>query len=193
MTENSTPDLEPTPSPVPVAPKPPSRLGTFFRRALRWTVAVIVVFALGIAAMWATQVRPKTLEIEALRAELTAAATELETLRPLPAENQALREEVDQLRQRLAVVESLVDVASAQVALLVGDAGAARLHLAGTDVRLTELAALSGTIASEDVGALQTRLMQVFDEIDTDVFAAQRDLEVMANTLATMARSLTGD
>ena len=174
-------------------PKPPSRLGLFLRRALRWTVAVLVVFVLGIAATWVAQVQPKVDEIAQLRTDLQAAQTELERLRPLEAENEQLQAEANVAGQRLAVLGSLVDVTSAQVAMLMGDPEAARSELAGTAARLTELRGLLDPAGVAEVEAMQTRLEQVLGEVDDDAFAAQRDLEVLANNLATLDRSLASD
>jgi hypothetical protein len=188
-------EAEPRPleAPTQAMPKPPSRLGLFLRRALRWTVAVLVVFVLGIGATWIAQVRPKAQEITQLRADLQAAQEELDRLRPLEAENQQLQAEADLARQRLAVLGSLVDVTSAQVAMLVGDPGTARSELADTGARLTGLGNLLEPASASEVGAMQTRLEQVLAELDDDAFAAQRDLEVLANALATLDRSLASD
>jgi DNA repair ATPase RecN len=160
---------------------------------LRWTVAVLVVFVLGIAATWVAQVQPKVDEIAQLRTDLQVAQTELERLRPLEAENEQLQAEANVAGQRLAVLGSLVDVTSAQVAMLMGDPEAARSELAGTAARLTELRGLLDPAGVAEVEAMQTRLEQVLGEVDDDAFAAQRDLEVLANNLATLDRSLASD
>ncbi len=192
MTNSSTPTPETssdagTPPP---APKPPSRIGRFLRIALRWAVGGMLIFLLGLLATWFAQVRPKAAEIGRLRAELDSAQAELATLRPLQAENEQLQAEADQAQTRLAVVEALVDVTSAQVALFMDDPVSARTHLSGTDARLTSISGLIGVSVADEIETMRGRLSQVLAELDQDSFAARRDLEVLANTLATLAREL---
>jgi len=193
MTETTTPTAETAPVPETLeapAPKPPSRIGRFLRIALRWAVGGMLVFLLGLLATWFAQVRPQAAEIREMRTELESAQAELATLRPLQAENEQLQAEADQAHTRLAVVEALVDVTSAQVALFMDDPTAARTHLSGTDERLTAISARMGVSVADEIETMRGRLNQVLAEVDQDPFAARRDLEVLANTLATLAREL---
>jgi hypothetical protein len=61
------------------------------RTALRWAVGVAVVFVAGIALLWFAQVRPLRAEVARLQSDLDAAQAELEALRPLQVENEALQ------------------------------------------------------------------------------------------------------
>jgi len=73
-----------------------------------------------------------------------------------------------------------------------GDAGEAVEALSTADGQLEVLEkALSGT-QQESVRALRYRLAMAVEEIESDPFAAQRDLEVLANGLETMAKDLSG-
>jgi len=200
MTENQnaagipqTPAAEPAPPVQPSAPKPPSRLGRTLRRVLVWAVGLEVIFALGVAAAWFAQILPKASEIQQLRTDLAAAQTELQSLRPLVAENQTLTVDLAQAQRQQAVVEVLVDVTSAQAAIALENPSGARLALGGTDNRLQALSTLlDAPDAQERVSAMRGRLTQILAELDRDAFAAQNDLEVLANDLAVLRQEAGG-
>jgi hypothetical protein len=200
MTENQnaagipqTPAAEPAPPVQPSAPKPPSRLGRTLRRVLVWAIGLEVIFALGVAAAWFAQILPKAGEIQQLRTDLAAAQTELQSLRPLVAENQTLTLDLAQAQRQQAVVEVLVDVTSAQAAIALENPSGARLALGGTDNRLQALSTLlDAPDAQERVSAMRGRLTQILAELDRDAFAAQNDLEVLANDLAVLRQEAGG-
>src|SRR3990172_7947264 len=133
----------------PAAPprKPVSRLGRWFRSALRWAVAAAVIFAAGIALLWFAQVQPLRAQVDGLRSDLDAAQSEVEALRSLRQENEALQAEATLARSRLLLLRSMVDVTSAQVALAISelndDAFAAQNDL---EVLASDLALLEGSL-----------------------------------------------
>ncbi len=174
-------------------PRPPSRIGHFLRRALRWTVGVVLLFALGVGVTWLVQVRPQAAEIGRLRSDLAAAQAELEALRPLPAQVESLQTQLTKVRTAFMIQEILVDVTSARFALALGDARGARSNLALTDARLTSLATMLPPSQPDQVQPLRERLALALREIESDRFAALSDLEVLANQLITLRRSLGSD
>jgi len=167
----------------------PQRVGCLRRGVYIFIVAVVILsFAAGsIYLLW---VQPVTRENRALVVQLEEAASELGDLRPLVGENEALQAEVRRAGLRLLVLATLVDVNSARVALAQGDSGAA----AETLVSIQQgLSALQSRLEGEDaraVGQMRDRLDLILGEIETDSFAAQRDLEVLANDLSQLAESL---
>lgn len=179
--------------PATTPPRPPSRIGRFFRRLLRWAASVVVLFALGVGATWLVRVRPQAAEIERLRSELATAQAELETLRPLPAQVESLQDELTKLRTAVALQEILVDVTSARFSLALGDAGGATANLALTDARLTSLASMLPPSQAAQVAPLRERLALAQREISGDRFAAMSDLEVLANQLVSLRQSLEAD
>jgi hypothetical protein len=87
----------------------------------------------------------------------------------------------------------LVDVTTAQLALAQDDDIAARAALTGTAARLT---ALESTLDGADaiaVAEMGERLQLVLEEVETDSFAARRDLEILANNLLALERVLFGE
>jgi hypothetical protein len=162
--------------------KPPRRIGCVSRAVYILIVAVLILsFAGGtIYLLW----------VQPVNAELATANAELEELRPLVAENEALAAEVQSSGTRLLILSALVDVNAARVSLAVGDADGVAGRL---DSIRQALAAVESRLEGEpkqSVAAMGSRLALVVGEIDEDSFAAQRDLEVLANDLSALAEEL---
>jgi HAMP domain-containing protein len=178
----------------------PSKLGLFLRRLLRWLVAVLVIFALGIGATWLARVTPQQKEIEDLKDQLEHIQTEAEEsaarvdeLLPLIDEKAELEVELSTAELHIDVLSIQADVASAQLALLGEDLVTARASLVGTDTRLE---ALMNSLEGEDqstVEGMLTRLDLVMEELGDDSFSAIRDLEVLSSNLAALERSVFGN
>ncbi len=166
--------------------KPKRRL----RRFLFWTLCVLGLFALGTVATWFFQVGPLTIELEKARIEIESLESELEDLRPLPAENEQLSDALEISESHRQLLNVLVNVTSAQLALAQGDTIAAKAALAGTRASLLELEENLSVEDAETVRDLIDRLELLQGELDTDEFAASRDLEILANNLLALERSL---
>ena len=183
----------------PEAPKEPSRAARFFRRALRWAAGILAVFTMGFLATWYAQVVPKAREISSLQEQQAAAEsriqsleTELETLKTVRQENLQLTEQLDQAQARFELLSILVDVSRSQLGVAQEDPVHALAALDGT---AEKLAALEGHLSGSDAEAVQgmaERLQLVVAEVNADIFAAQRDLEILSNTLLEMDRELFG-
>jgi cell division protein FtsB len=176
-------------------PAPSRRL----RRALYWAVMVLLVFGLGVGAAWALQVKPQSEVIDALTAErdqvmadLATALDELEVLRPLEAKNVKLEAALKSSEQHLDLLFVLVDVSTAQLGILQEDVLAAKAALSGTDARLAKLEVQLEDKDAQTVASLRERVALVLEEVDSDAFAARRDLEILANNLLSLERLLFG-
>jgi cell division protein FtsB len=180
-------------------PSPPGRVSQFLRSVLRWAVGLVVVFGLGVAAMWIVRVKPQTDQIASLRGQLAALqqkadslTTEVEGLRPLQQENADLQDQLNLAKEHLQVLQVLVDVTSAQVQMGLGKPAAARQALAGTDARLETLQGALQADNQAEVQSMRDRLTLVLSELETNNFAAVNDLEVLAGDLVTFERSTFG-
>jgi len=177
------PDDDEIPS-VPVKPK--RRL----RRFLFWMLYITGVFALGLVAMWFLRVGPLSTELDKTRVEIESLESELEDLRPMQAENEQLSDALETSESHLQLLSVLVNVTSAKLALAQEDMIAAKAALAGTRDSLLELEEKLSAEDAETVRGLIDRLELVQGEVDTDEFAANRDLEILANTLLSLEGSL---
>lgn len=181
------------------AAKPESRFGRFLRRALRWATAVVVVFSLGVAATWFNQVRPRIAQQEALEQGLAAVEkqrdelqAQVDDLSEVRGENEMLQAELQQAEGRLALLRVLVDVTSAQLGIAQEDPIAAKAALENTAAALVDLGEKLGPGEASTVAGLQDRLALVQEELEADIFAAQRDLEILANSLLEIERDQFG-
>lgn len=196
--EPELPEEEPLELLPDIEPPPPSKFRLFLNRALRWITGIMLVFVLGVVAMWAIRVRPVQSELQSLQTDLETMQEQVTTLEgrvqsllPLEEENESLLAELAKTGQQMAIRGVLVDITSAQLAMAQEDPIAAKAALAGTDDRMKALdVELVGTDTLE---GLRTRLALVVDELDSDTFAARRDLQILANNLISLERSLFGE
>ena len=181
------------------AVKPTSRLGRFLRRALRWATATVVVFGLGVVATWFNQVRPRIAQQEALEQGLAAVEAQrdqlqaaVDELQGVQAENEVLQDELQETEGRLALLRVLIDVTSAQLGIAQEDPIAAKAALENTAAAIVDLGKKLGPSEASTVAALQERLALALEEMEPDIFAAQRDLEILANSLLEIERDQFG-
>jgi cytoskeletal protein RodZ len=178
------------------APVPKKRL----RRVLLWAVSLIVILAVGVVLMWTLRVQPQVAQIAEMEAEIISAQdqinsqdTELKKLRPLIDENEQLVEKLSLASAHLDLLSVLVDVTTAQLALAQEDDIAALAALTGTDARLGTLESTLDGANAEEVAEMSGRLQLVLEEVESDTFAARRDLEILANNLLALERVLFGE
>ncbi len=172
------------------APSEPAKPKRRLRRFLFWALCVFGLFALGTVATWFFQVGPLTIELEKARIEIESLESELEDLRPLPAENEQLSDALEICASHRQLLIVLFDVTSAQLALAQGDTVAAKAALIGTRASLLEFEEMLSAEDVDTVGDLIKRLELVPGEIDTNEAAASLDLEILANSLLSLERSL---
>ena len=180
--------------------KDESRFGRFLRRLLRWGVLVLVIFTSGVVAMHFVQVQPLRAERNDLTQSLVEAEqtqqelqAEIDKLEGVEAENQVLTESIKQTEARLTLLNVLVDVTRAQLALAQDEPVGVAAALQGTGEKLRSLRDLLGTSAAAELEGLRERLVLVLSEVDGDPFAAERDLEILANTILEIERELFGE
>ena len=183
-----------------VVTKDGSRFGRFIRRLLRWGVLLLVIFTLGVVAMHFVQVQPLRAERNDLTLSLVEAEesqqelqAEIDKLEGVEAENQVLTESIKQKEARLTLLNVLVDVTRAQLALAQDEPVGVAAALQATGEKLRSLRDLLGTSAAPDLEGSRERLVLVLSEVDNDPFAAERDLEILANTILEIERELSGE
>jgi cytoskeletal protein RodZ len=181
---------------VEAQPRPKRRL----RKVLLWVVGLVIIFAAGVVLSWVVKVQPQAEQIATLNADSITAQDqvaqlnqELQELRPLAALNSKLTDDLSSATAHLDLLKVLVDVSTAQLALAQEDDIAARAALTGTDARLKALAATLEGANAIDVGEMSGRLELVLEEVESDTFAARRDLEILAKNLLALERVLFGE
>jgi hypothetical protein len=193
----------PTLSPDAVS-RPESKVTQLFRSFLRWAGIALVVFGLGALAAFFLFYIPKSNELKLADQELaTANATigELQTeittledrineLSTLEETNQALQADRDQTQLHVYLLDALVDLRAAQYALERDEPASASEQLANTAASLTEMQKLLEAEQTPQVDAMLSRLELALGELDSNPFAAQSDLEVLAASLLQLENEL---
>ncbi len=181
--------------------KPESKFKSFVRRLVRWTVGVLIVLGLGALALYLGVYRPRQAELKQQLGEaqtqistqqdrITALEAQVADLTPLEAANKTLQEALTQAELHLKLLSALSDVRGAQFALALGNLEDARLQLTRTP---ETLAALRDGLPADEQAAVDSmlgRLQLVLDEMETDAFAAQSDMDVVVNSLIQLENTL---
>jgi len=164
----------------PSKPKPPSKANRFFRKVMLYLIGILSVFLVGFITAWYFKVVPLNQALEDVRAEV---ATDVASL-----EAQIADDEI-----RFHLMNALVDVYSARVALAAEDTPGVRVALAGTDERLGLVEDSVIEDSADAVASLRERLDAVLQTVEEDPAAADRILERLASNLLTLERSLFGE
>lgn len=201
-----------------VTPKEESRSRRFFRKFIRWTVGLLVVFGLGFLTAIFTIYNPKVSELDQSKNNLNNAGStisELEdqignlqgqidglngqmdssnqTISDLETQNQELSALQDGFLLHIALLKARTDVVSAQVELYEGNPAQARVLLESTSQTLTLIESLLPDDLKDVVAPLQNRLELAIGEIDEDPETAIADLSILAGDLLEIENALFGD
>jgi hypothetical protein len=185
------------------APKPPalpkqpeSKLRHFFRMALRWLIIFIIVFLLGVLAMEFVFYRPLTLQLDQVKTERDQALqnvkdlqSQVDGLKPLTATNKDLQDQLDKSQLHVYILSAESNVNAAQVALLNNKPADARLVLNKTTATLKTLQGMLPADQQKVVTDMQNRLVLATGELESNKFAAQSDLNVLATGLLQLENS----
>ncbi len=170
--------------------KEPGPLGRFFTRVVRWSAGIGLIFGFGVVLTWVVRVVPLVNELRDVRDTLDVANAQIsdlekvvDDLRDVEQDNVSLRADLTSAELHIVLLNVLIDAGEARVALAMDDLIAAGAALTDTDELMASLqAGLEGENANTIVG-LRVRLQQAISEIDTDIFAADGDLQILANGL----------
>jgi hypothetical protein len=198
--------LEPAPEPAPLeAEKPkPGRFQHFVRNMLLWLVGIAVVFLAGVLTYHFVRYQPLSQTLTQTQSDLAQANQTIATLQislatanakatSLASDNQTLQSGLDQATAHLELLQVLVDISNARLALFQNDVAGAKTALMDTSQMLD---ALSPSIAGVDPSLAQSmpqRLNLINSELDRDVETAKIDLELFTKDLLGIETALYGN
>lgn len=197
-------EREPVAAEEPVPPFPPAgvpakvkKRPSFLARAARWLLVFLIVFGLGALLVIFLLYLPARQEADVLRAEIETAnqrvtqlESQVESLENLGTTNETLQSEVEQMEVYNTLVSARADILTAQLALARDEPDRARLALSNTPDKLAELNSALAPNQQPMVDNMLNRLTLAQEELEDDVFAAQSDLDVLANSLIEMENTL---
>jgi polyhydroxyalkanoate synthesis regulator phasin len=166
-------------------------------RLLRWFLFALILFGLGVAVtLWALyspqrrQLDAAENEIQSLQQQVGNLQNQVKTLTPLETTNKSLQQQTNQQNLHTYILSARTDVAQAQLALAKQDTAKASLALSKTDQTLTMVGDLLPASQQKLVKDMQSRLTLAKSEIESNSYAAQSDLDVLANSLVDLENSL---
>lgn len=172
--------------------QPLSRMRRFWRSSLIWLAVIAIAFTAGVVAFNFLRYQPQL-------KELTQA---YETTTDLQNQVNSLTAKLNTAEDRLAVLEDaqthlelmqvLVDVNNARLALVKKDVPAAKAALEKTPQHLKDLAPRLGAADASLVTSLPQRLELILSGLDGDIETAKVDLELLAGNLMDIAATLFG-
>jgi len=187
----STIDITPTSSDeTPTPPASESRARLFFKRLLRWLVGLLIIFGLGFITAIFSLFLPARQVTNQQAAALADAHQKIEELTNQLAELNGLQKKYQESLENqqkanlfISILSARVDIANAQLAMANGDTARARLSLSQTSKQLQTLEKLVETGQRKIVTDMQDRLELALAGIESNPYAAQSDLDVLANSL----------
>jgi polyhydroxyalkanoate synthesis regulator phasin len=166
-------------------------------RLLRWFLFALILFGLGVAfTLWTIyspqrkQLTAAQDQVQSLQQQVGDLQNQVKTLTPLDENNKNLQQQIDQQTLHTYILSARTAVAQAQLALAKQDAAKASLALSKTDQTLTMVGNLLPANQQKLVQDMQSRLKLAKSEIDNNAYAAQSDLDVLANSLVDLENSL---
>jgi cytoskeletal protein RodZ len=184
-------------------PKQPGRMNRFVRRTTRMLVVAAVLFAAGLLTGFFAFQRPQSAELNGQIEQLSADNTDLEAqvsdlqgqvsaLQPLQEENETLEASLAGEQMHVQLLSVLKDVQAAQLNLALEQVDAARMSLSRTESKLEALQEMLPSDQQGVVDGMIQRLNLVLDGMGGDAFAAQSDLDVLANSLLQLENTTFG-
>jgi len=189
-------------------PKPVKRAPSFWTRALRWTLGFLILFGLGfIAAIFLFYI-PARQQTNTLRADLQASQqqatqsvnasqqkvsdleNQVQQLSTLDSKNKDLQTALEQAQLHIAILSARTDVATAQLALEKKDTSKAHVALSQTPKTLDSMSSMLASNQQKLIEDMKARLTLADGEIDSNAFAAQSDLTVLATSLLELENAL---
>jgi len=175
---------EQTPQPPQESPsQQDSRMKAFLRRSLRWATAVAVIFFLGFALLYFGRVRPQAAQLREQSDTIATLQAQVSPLQTQAANLGDVQTELAQTQLQRDLLSVLADVNTARLALGQDNGAQASVALQNTSDTLSMLADQLGGSQTSALADMSARLELAKQEIQNgDRFAAQSDLEVLANS-----------
>jgi uncharacterized protein (DUF3084 family) len=199
------PTSKPDPQSAPIKPvKPaPGRFRRIWRTALIWLAVVAVAFLAGMLTFNFMRYKPLNETLTQTQTELAQAQQSIGDLEPklaaanekitaLEDDNEAIQSELDTATTHLELLQVLVDVSNARLALADGDVPAAKTALQNTSQRLESLAPRIAVVDTNLAESMPQRLTLILSGLDSDVETAKVDLELLTGNLLDAEAALFG-
>jgi hypothetical protein len=173
---------------------PQTRLGRFMRPLLRWTAAIVGLFALGMLATYLLLYAPAAQQLAAAQADLQSAREQAgktnavlnetqKNLADLQTQYNSSQAALKKVGVRVSLLKVSIQVAAAQLALVNRDGAAAQKALVDARTILDQALPDVKSVDANAATQLDSRLTLVVSELN-DPVTAQADLALLATRLS---------
>lgn len=173
-----------------------SRARLFFRKTIRWSIGILILIGLGFLFAVFTLYVPNRKAIQDKDAilrqanqELANLKAELNALKDTEKKRQNIQDDLNTANMHVVMLNARLDIANAQLAMANSEPEMAHLSLAKTEITLSTLGISVTANQRKIVSDLQSRLRLVKSEIDSNPYAAQSDLDVLATGLLELEKT----
>ena len=202
---------EPVAIPAKIEKPQPSRLRRFFRQVLIWLVIIAASFLAGVITVHYVRYKPLSAaltetqtalnqanqEIDGLQAESEKFNTTLKEanakITKLEGEKRGMQAELDSATAHLELLQVLVDVSNARIALFLNDLEGAKAALVDTPQRLDNLLPRIAEFDADLAQSTPQRLSLIVSGMNRDIETAKIDLELFTKDLLEIEAALFSD
>lgn len=188
-----------------------SKARAFFRKFIRWTAGLLIIFGLGVitgiftlyrptvresqqkAAQYSQEIQSAEGQITDLNAQISDLNSTISGLETYKGKNEELLVEKRNLELHIAILNVRLDVSNALVAINQDDPAQAQVILKMTSDNLDQISSYLPNEQKDVVVDLKTRLGLVLDAISTDPDTAQTDLVIIGSKLLQLEDSLLSE
>jgi hypothetical protein len=174
--------------------EPETRLNKFIRGALRWVLVGLLAFAAGVLIITFALYVPTrqkfditNADLEQANATITANTDQITTLQ---TDNEALQKKLDSNTLHMYVIEALLGVRGASLAVAADDYAGARLSLIQASEALDTLSGLLGTDQKDILTAMQQSAAQALVDVQNELKSAQPYLDQLTKNLVQLEANL---
>jgi chromosome segregation ATPase len=174
--------------------RPETRLHKFMRGALRWVL--VGLLAIGLGALIITfafyiptrqKLNKASADLEQANATITAKTDQITILQ---TNNETLQKNLDSNTLHMYVIEALLGVRGASLAVAADDYAGARLSLIQASEALDTLPGLLGTDQTDVLSAMQESASQALTNVQNDLKSAQPELDQLTKNLVQLEDNL---
>jgi chromosome segregation ATPase len=195
------PNLPAQPDPAKPAKPQLGRFHRFWRTSLIWLAVVALAFLAGVLIFNFLRYQPLNERLNQTQDELTQSNQNISNLEAkltttsnkvtiLENDNQVLQSELDTATTHLELLQVLVDVNNARLALVDGDVPAAKASLKNTSAKLEVITPRIAEVDTNLAQSMPQRLALILAGLDSDIETAKVDLELLTGNLLDVETAL---
>jgi len=178
----------------------PGRLQRFFRKVLIWLVVIAIGFLAGIVTYHFVRYKPLSeanvetqAALDQANQEITDLQSETKKIATLESEKSNLQDQLETATAHLELLQVLVDVSNARLALFLKDVEGAKAALANTPQRLDNLLPFIAEFDTNLAQSMPQRLSLIVSGLERDIETAKIDLELFTKDLLKIERTMFGN